>query len=110
MLKKNMMYLLLFLLLAGCSSGKDLFLNQIDQLDQALDEPEWEQIKSQSNELKKMYQENKWKLQMLGDEGEYEQLNESINTLIAATKEEDTTSARLELATARTLITDIYSL
>jgi len=82
----------------------------MDHLENALDNPKWEQITQQANELKKIYKDNKWKLQLLGDEGEYEGLNESINKIIAAAKEKDTTNIRLEMATARSLILDIYSL
>lgn len=82
----------------------------MDQLEQALDHPEWEQITRQVYELKEIYEDNKWKLQLLGDEGEYEGLNESINKIIAAAKEEDTSNLRMELATVRSLIADIYSL
>lgn len=82
----------------------------MDKLEEALDDPEWEQIKVQAIELKEIYEEHKWKLQLLGDEGEYERLKESIQIIIAATKEKDTTNVRLELATARSLVADIYSL
>lgn len=54
-----------------------------------------------------MYLKNSWKKQLLGDEGEYEELHISINILIAAVKEEDPTSARLELATVRSILKDI---
>ncbi|WP_077618423.1 DUF4363 family protein [Bacillus sinesaloumensis] len=112
MIKKNSICLLLFVLLAGCANtiGGDLFYNHIDQLEEALDQPDWEQIKLQAEELNDIYIDSKWKLQLLGDEGEYEQLNESIQKIIAAVKEEDTTNVRMELATARSLVADIYSL
>lgn len=112
MIKKTIIYMSLFILLSACSNtiGGDLFFNHMDQLEQALDHPEWEQITLQADELKDIYEDNKWKLQLLGDEGEYEQLNESINKIIAAAKEEDTTNVRMELATAKSLVTDIYSL
>ncbi|WP_176330350.1 DUF4363 family protein [Oceanobacillus rekensis] len=109
---KTIIYLSLFILLSGCAQtiGGDIFFKPMDELEQALDQPEWEEISLQANELKSIYEDNKWKIQLLGDEGEYEGLNESINKMIAAAKEEDTTNVRMELATARSLIKDIYSL
>lgn len=111
MLKKTTICMLLFVLLSGCSNiiGKDTFLNHMDQFEQALDDPEWKQIRDRADELEKIYNDNKWKIQLLGDEGEYERLSESIHIIIAAAKEEDTTNVRIELATARSLIEDIYS-
>lgn len=99
-------------MISGCAqaSGKEPLLSHMDLLENALDNPKWEQITQQANELKKIYKNNKWKLQLLGDEDEYEGLNESINKIIAAVKEKDTTNIRLEMATARSLILDIYSL
>lgn len=112
MIKKSLLFLSLIIILSGCAqaSGKEPLLNHMDHLENALDNPKWEQITQQANELKKIYKDNKWKLQLLGDEGEYEGLNESINKIIAAAKEKDTTNIRLEMATARSLILDIYSL
>lgn len=42
-----------------------------------------------AGKLKGDYQSNKWKIQLLGDEDEYETLNESINKLIIAIEEKD---------------------
>lgn len=82
----------------------------MDQLEETLDQQDWEKIKVQANELKDIYEDNKWKLQLLGDEGEYELLNETIQRMIAIVKAEDITNFRIELATARSLVADIYSL
>lgn len=111
-MKKIIICISLFILLSGCAKtiGGDVFLNHIDQLEHALDRPDWAEITPQVHELKEIYEKNKWKLQLLGDEGEYERLNESINRIIAVTKGKDTTNVRVELATARSLIEDIYSL
>lgn len=111
MIKKSIMYMFLFILLSGCSdpNGKELFFSHMDQLEEALDEPDWNEIQLQANELKDVYETSKWKLQLLGDEGEYEGLNESIQKMIAVVKEEDRTNIRMELATARSLVADIYS-
>lgn len=79
-------------------------------MEHSLNQEDWEQLKSQVNELNTLYEENKWKLQLLGDEGEYEGLNESINRLFAAINTEDLTQAKVELATIRSILEEIYSL
>lgn len=109
---KVYMMLLLIILLSGCAHtlGGDLFFNQIDQLEKSLDQSDWSELKFQANKLKDIYEKKKWKLQLLGDEGEYERLNESIQKMIAAIKEEDSINVRLELTISKTLIKDIYSL
>lgn len=112
MIKKVVMVTLIIVLLSGCTKtmGETTLLNHLDQLDQSLDDQDWEKLSNQAKELKSMYEDNKWKLQLLGDEGEFEGLNGSINKIIAATIEEDHANVRMEIATARTFIKDIYSL
>lgn len=112
MIKKAGIYLLVLVALSGCEGkiGGDYFFNQIDQLEQALDDSEWNKMNAQTAQLKEIYQDNKWKIQLLGDEGEYEGLYQSINKLIAAAKEEDTVNFRIELSTIRSFVEDIYSL
>lgn len=103
---------LLFIILSGCENqvGGDYFFDHIDQLEQSLDQPKWDNITTQAEELKNIFKNHKWKIQFIGDEDEYEGLHESINNLIAAAKEQDSTSTRLELATVKSFLEDIYSL
>ncbi|MCT1903041.1 DUF4363 family protein [Oceanobacillus sojae] len=105
-------FTLIFIILSGCSNqvGGDHFFQQIDKLEQAIEQPEWSKITSQAEELKKMYKKDKWKIQLVGDEDEYEGLDESISNLIAAAKEEDSINTRLELATVKSIFEGIYSL
>lgn len=112
LLKKSVVILLVILLFTGCSNvtGRDALFNQMDQLELALDQLDWEQIQIHATDLKDTFGKTKWKLQLIGDEGEYEGLNETIQKLLAAVKEEDSTNVRMELASTRSLISDIYSL
>ncbi|WP_339229803.1 DUF4363 family protein [Oceanobacillus sp. FSL K6-2867] len=111
-MKKVIVLLCLLLILSACTNqvgGKEFF-NHINELEKGLDQPNWEELSIQANELKKIYKKDKWKLQLIGDEGEYEDLYESINNLIATVKEKDTLSTRMEIATTKSLLEDIYSL
>lgn len=112
MKRKLTFFIFLSIMLSGCTNqlGGDTFFNHIDLLEQEIDQSEWSKIATQADKLKSIYKDNKWKLQLLGDEDEYEGLHESINNLIAAAKEKDSTSTRLELATVKSILEDIYSL
>ncbi|WP_158589700.1 MULTISPECIES: DUF4363 family protein [Clostridia] len=87
-----------------------MFFNHIEQIDGSIQQGDWNSIIIQTTELKELYQRNKWKIQLLGDEGEYEGLYGSINRLIVASHEKDVINARLELATVKSFLEDIYSL
>ncbi|GGJ67822.1 DUF4363 family protein [Virgibacillus salexigens] len=111
-MKKGVILLCCLFFLIACTNqvGGETFFNHINEFEKGLDQPNWEDLSIKADELKKMYEKDKWKLQLIGDEGEYEDLNESISNLIATVKEKDTLSTRMEIATTRTLLEDIYSL
>jgi uncharacterized protein YceK len=112
MMKKWILFLTLFILLSGCSkiTGENEFSEKINSFEQALHELDWKQIKSLGNDIEQLYQQNQWKIQLMGDEDEYESLQESINHLIVLIKEQDLTEIKLEVATIKTFLEDIYSL
>lgn len=111
-MKKILIYLGFFLLLTGCENniGGDAFFQQISEIENKLEEPNWKEVVIQAEVLKELYKKDKWKIQLLGDEDEYESLYESINKLITASEEEDFINAKMELTTIHTHIEDIYSL
>lgn len=111
-MKRTIVLLSMLLFLTACTNqvGGEVFFNHINELEKGLDQPDWTELSRQADELKKMYEEDKWKLQLLGDEGEYEELYKSINKLIATVREKDPLSTRIEVAIARSLLEDIYSL
>ncbi|AXI08838.1 DUF4363 family protein [Oceanobacillus sp. 143] len=113
-MKKVLFILIGVIMLTGCSKpiGGDYFFNKINTIDQniAQQETDWKKAKEECFELKNLYHKNEWKLQLLGDEGEYEDLRNHIAILITAIEEEDRLNARIELATIKSFIKDIYSL
>lgn len=112
MKQKIILFVFLFITVPGCSNqvGGDYFFNHIDQIEQAIDQSNWDKVSFQADALKDIYENNKWKIQLIGDEDEYEGLYQSINNFIAVVKEQDTTNARLQLATVKSILEDIYSL
>lgn len=102
----------LFVLLVGCESniGGQAFFDQINEVEGRMEAQDWDGVVTKAEELKELFRKDKWKLQFLGDEDEYESLYEAINKLIAAGKGEDEANIRMELAIIHTYIEDIYSL
>lgn len=103
---------LVALMLSGCSAqtGKNDFKQHISKIEQAVKEEDMTVLGTQIDQLLQIYDKNEWKLQLIGDEGEYERLHEAINRMITARKADDLTQLQLELATIKTIIEDIYSL
>ncbi|MEL4024851.1 DUF4363 family protein [Lysinibacillus endophyticus] len=102
----------LLILLSGCSNinGENEFYEKVNSIEDALKDPDWKQLNLLGAKLEKLYRHNLWKIQLMGDEDEYESLQESINQLIAAIEEQDMTEIKLEIATIKTYLEDIYSL
>lgn len=111
-MKRFFILILILSILSGCSDtlkGEN-FLKYTNQIDYSITEGKWVETKTLTLKLKELYKNDKWKLQLLGDEGEYEGLYRSINSLIVACEESDSTNAKLELADIESYIEDIFSL
>jgi len=85
-------------------------LDTIQSLEQELNNTDSEILSQLANQLKEHYRHHYWKIVLIGDEGEYERLNESINRLITAIDASELNDAKIELATIKTIVKDIYSL
>lgn len=111
-MKKIIVVSCILLILSGCemNAGGNTFYHQINEIEIALENSDWDETLSEAENLKEMYKKQKWKLQLLGDENEYEGLNESIHKLISAIKLQDLVSIKMELITIQTNIENIYSL
>lgn len=112
MSKKIIVLIFLSVLLTGCShlTGKDAFLTNVKQIETVVEQENWTELEGYITQFKDLYYKEKWKVQLLGDEGEYETLEESIHQLEVAIKEKDLLQTKLSLATIKSLITFIYSL
>lgn len=112
MLKKLVGLVLFTIVLSGCSNilGKEEFIDIIQQIENEVEQKEWDELTNNGEKLLATYNTNKWKLQMIGDEREYEELFETIHRLLVAIEEKDTTQIKLQLATIKAIIEDIYSI
>lgn len=99
-------------MLSGCNSlvGGDMFLESINSIEESITKEEWKACEDLINDLSNYYDDNRWKLQLLGDEGEYEGMLEAINRLDMAVSQKDVTESLLEIATIKAYIEGIYSL
>ncbi|WP_176481868.1 DUF4363 family protein [Paucisalibacillus globulus] len=115
MLKNTIFISLLILItffIGGCTEpiGGDYFFNKVEALEVAISQEDWQNANMLLEDLKKLYKKNDWKLQLLGDEAEYEGMNEAISRLSAAIVSLDSKPALLELATIRAYLEEIYSM
>lgn len=98
--------------LTGCSNltGEKEFRESLSKVEEPLHAGNWDEGKKHANELLDMYKTNKWRLQMIGAEDEYEQLHESINRLRTAIDEKNLLQAKLEMATIYGIFEEMYSI
>jgi PBP1b-binding outer membrane lipoprotein LpoB len=111
-MKKYVVFILLVIILSGCthSFGKGEFNKKFDNLDQSLNKEDWDLATKQMSDLTSYYENNLWKLQLVGEETEYKDLYETFSKLKVLIEEKDRTQSRMELETAKTLVKHIYSL
>jgi len=112
MFKKCVIVFISTFFLIGCSNvtGKESFFENIEAMEIAAQEENWSSLQTLFTELDELYKTNEWKVQLLGDESEYETLQESMDRLAVSIEEEDSLQTKLELSTIKTLLTFIYSL
>lgn len=93
----------------GIAKEKPL-ISKIERIEKLVEERAWEHAASEADALKHLYQKEKWKLQLLGDEGEYEQLDQELEKLSAAIANRNSTEALVILSAARVVLQNIYSM
>lgn len=90
---------------------KDRPLNaKIKEITHLINGDQWGQAMQETDVLRELYQKEKWKLQLLGDEMEYEQIDQELEKLPTAIHEQDGTQAKMILSTIRALLHNIYSM
>lgn len=65
-MRKKILYIAMIILLSGCAITLDngSLLDQVNQLEQALDDPNWNEINEKTYQIKSIYEKNKWKIQL----------------------------------------------
>lgn len=90
-------------------AGGDLH-KKINKIEQLIQKKKWKEADKEARTLRKLYQKKEWKIQLIGDEDEYESINEGLDTLQAAVKVKDKVQATTELANLHSLLESVYSL
>ena len=111
-MKKLLLLFVCSIWLVGCAEATDKkdFNEAVDSMEAILDKEDWPQIQKHAEAISDIYNNSKWKLQLLGDEDEYESLQEAVNDLKLAARQEDKSECEKELTTIRTYLKQIYSL
>ena len=71
---------------------------------------QWTIANQEVAKLRGMYKKEKWKLQLLGDEEEYEGLDREFDHLASAAHDQDKTEAKKSLVHIRAILKAIYSM
>ena len=109
---RRLLLIPLLFILVGCSNVTDKhdFKEALDALEASIQIEDWKVIEEHAKAIKSQYEHSKWKLQLLGDEDEYESLQESINHLVHAANTKDKSDLGKEITTIKTYLEQIYSL
>lgn len=81
-----------------------------DQIEKLVGEKQWGKASVEAEALMKMYQKQKWKFQLLGDEAEYEGLSQEIAKLQAAIKVQGQVETHVAIAAIKELLVQMYSM
>ncbi|WP_245799369.1 DUF4363 family protein [Virgibacillus siamensis] len=96
------------ILLTGCQSEK-AFFHEMQDINKTVEQKDWDQAKANVKKLSQLYKKEKWKLQLLGDEAEYEGINVELQVLKESVQAKDKTQTKVSLGTIRGHLKDIYS-
>src|SRR5690606_26176438 len=110
MIKKSLLLIFVHIMISDCSAqnGSAEFKGAVQRLEQLINDKDISGLKREVEVINKTYDKNEWKIQLLGDEGEYEGLHESIGRFIAAVEIEDLETAKTELGAIKAFLKDIY--
>jgi hypothetical protein len=92
----------------GIQGDDDNFENQLNKVENLVKSEKWREASQEAFQLKKIYQKEKWKYQLLGDRKNYKGLRKEIEKLLASIRVKDEKQANVEVAIIRTLYKDIY--
>jgi outer membrane protein assembly factor BamD (BamD/ComL family) len=110
-IKPVVILVLLLIGLAGCSNSKETlqsFAKEVYQIETYVQDSDWENAKKEVYKLRKRYDDEFWKMQLLGEEAKYDQLKVEIDQLIAAIEAKDQMQIKLRLATVKSYLSFIF--
>lgn len=108
---QHMILCICFLLLLGCSNDKIIskpLYQKSEEIISLVNQLQWEKAKEEVRVIEDLYQKDEWKFQLLGDESEYDGLNQEISQLKVSIQEEDKMEAKSSLVIIQDYIRAIY--
>jgi hypothetical protein len=85
-------------------------LQQLNKIQASINHADWKKAETEAKQLEHIYKKNVWKLQLLGDEAEFEAIHRDISQLKAAIQEQDKAQTKVLIAEITAILEDIYSL
>ncbi|RKD24973.1 hypothetical protein BEP19_03815 [Ammoniphilus oxalaticus] len=87
----------------------ETIFEQFEQLAQNVEREYWNRAAQDRQKVSVWYKKNKWKLQWLGDEAEYEQIYTDLDQLKSAIEEQDKLQAKMLISSIRATLRQIYN-
>ncbi|MFD2759614.1 DUF4363 family protein [Lentibacillus juripiscarius] len=104
------MVLTLFIF-TGCSDEtiQDLPITQsATEINSLISQSQWTKAQQKSKQVQNIYESNKWKYQLMGDETEYNKLDEAIAKLQVSIKTKDKAEVKRTIATIEHYVQSLY--
>ncbi len=106
--------LMVFVLITGCNvtkSEKDQTLfGKVDEMQHQIEQDQWDKLQSNLEEFEAKYKRQKWKMQLLGEHGDYQGIELEIEQMKESVKERDRLESKLGLRKIKHHMTLIYNL
>ncbi|WP_227936124.1 DUF4363 family protein [Alkalihalobacillus deserti] len=109
--------LLILTFLSGCNVGNmvktekdELLFNEINELQHLIEEEEWDDVRSNISAFEKRYTQQKWKLQLLAAQSDYQDIGLEVELLKEYVKDEDEVECLLRLRQIHYRLTNIYNM
>ncbi|MCC3357308.1 DUF4363 family protein [Bacillus sp. REN16] len=111
MKRLSICFVISFLLLCGCSShsiSKKPIYEEANKVMELINGSQWEMADNAAQGMQKIFNKNKWKYQLLGDESEYTGLHQEISKLKVSIEEKDKPEAKRNIVIIQDHIRSIY--
>ncbi|KEF35960.1 protein of unknown function (DUF4363) [Schinkia azotoformans MEV2011] len=108
---KFIMMSVCFFMLVGCSDEKiknKPIYQKSEEIMDLLNHSQWEKAGDEAKAISDLYKKSRWKLQLLGGEMEYSELEQEISKLKISIEEKDKREAKTNIVLIQDYIKAIY--
>ena len=111
-MKKSILYLIILLVLSGFSVNNQInengFKSNLEKMNIIVTQKKWKEANKTMQELTQIYHEEKWKLQLLGNEDEYNGIAKELKLLQTSIDVQDKKEAKYHLTIVKHKLNSIY--